>query len=174
MVKDKWCLAPETCPLRLSSDPFDSHDDRDDDGEGESVEEHKSVIMHLLSQVRLGMDLTKVKTSLTSMLSHEPGSLMLDSSLVVSLCSVWIYLTAVVLSFYSLTSSVQAVSFKQPTQLQFYSFFPLLYFTGGLAYLHPRKEIFVRNVRRLLCTSWLICKVMVTSLISPSYCITQT
>ncbi|XP_051928788.1 oxysterol-binding protein-related protein 9 isoform X1 [Hippocampus zosterae] len=41
-------------------DPFDSHDDRDDDGEGESVEEHKSVIMHLLSQVRLGMDLTKV------------------------------------------------------------------------------------------------------------------
>ncbi len=45
------------------SDPFDSHDDRDDDGEGESVEEHKSVIMHLLSQVRLGMDLTKVKTT---------------------------------------------------------------------------------------------------------------
>uniref|UniRef100_A0A8C6Q0D2 Oxysterol-binding protein n=1 Tax=Nothobranchius furzeri TaxID=105023 RepID=A0A8C6Q0D2_NOTFU len=44
------------------ADPFDSHDDRDDDGEGESVEEHKSVIMHLLSQVRLGMDLTKVCT----------------------------------------------------------------------------------------------------------------
>uniref|UniRef100_A0A3B5LQD0 Oxysterol-binding protein n=1 Tax=Xiphophorus couchianus TaxID=32473 RepID=A0A3B5LQD0_9TELE len=42
------------------ADMFDSHDDRDDDGEGESVEEHKSVIMHLLSQVRLGMDLTKV------------------------------------------------------------------------------------------------------------------
>uniref|UniRef100_UPI00398F2B6D oxysterol-binding protein-related protein 9 isoform X2 n=1 Tax=Pristiophorus japonicus TaxID=55135 RepID=UPI00398F2B6D len=39
---------------------FDSHDERDDEGEGESVEEHKSVIMHLLSQVRLGMDLTKV------------------------------------------------------------------------------------------------------------------
>ncbi|XP_063795616.1 oxysterol-binding protein-related protein 9 isoform X2 [Pseudophryne corroboree] len=38
------------------ADQFD--DDRDD--EGESVEEHKSVIMHLLSQVRLGMDLTKV------------------------------------------------------------------------------------------------------------------
>ena len=51
----------ETCPLLLSSDPFDSHDDRDDEGEGESVEEHKSVIMHLLSQVRLGMDLTKVQ-----------------------------------------------------------------------------------------------------------------
>lgn len=50
-------------PLLLSLDPFDSHDDRDDEGEGESVEEHKSVIMHLLSQVRLGMDLTKVKTS---------------------------------------------------------------------------------------------------------------
>lgn len=42
------------------SDQYDSHDERDDDGEGESVEEHKSVIMHLLSQVRLGMDLTKV------------------------------------------------------------------------------------------------------------------
>jgi len=55
------CFQPyENFALRLSSDPFDSHDDRDDDGEGESVEEHKSVIMHLLSQVRLGMDLTKV------------------------------------------------------------------------------------------------------------------
>ncbi|XP_048207254.1 oxysterol-binding protein-related protein 9 isoform X4 [Perognathus longimembris pacificus] len=42
------------------ADLFDSHDDRDDDGEAGSVEEHKSVIMHLLSQVRLGMDLTKV------------------------------------------------------------------------------------------------------------------
>ncbi|XP_073449646.1 oxysterol-binding protein-related protein 9 isoform X4 [Aquarana catesbeiana] len=43
-----------------NKDQYDPHDDRDDDGEGESVEEHKSVIMHLLSQVRLGMDLTKV------------------------------------------------------------------------------------------------------------------
>ncbi|KAJ7405360.1 Oxysterol-binding protein-related protein 9 [Willisornis vidua] len=42
------------------TDLFDPPDDREDDGEGESVEEHKSVIMHLLSQVRLGMDLTKV------------------------------------------------------------------------------------------------------------------
>uniref|UniRef100_A0A8C5R806 Oxysterol-binding protein n=1 Tax=Leptobrachium leishanense TaxID=445787 RepID=A0A8C5R806_9ANUR len=42
-----------------NADPCDLHDDADD-GEGESVEEHKSVIMHLLSQVRLGMDLTKV------------------------------------------------------------------------------------------------------------------
>lgn len=48
------------------SDQFDSHDERDDDGEGESVEEHKSVIMHLLSQVRLGMDLTKVTLDSTS------------------------------------------------------------------------------------------------------------
>uniref|UniRef100_A0A8C7VC17 Oxysterol-binding protein n=1 Tax=Oncorhynchus mykiss TaxID=8022 RepID=A0A8C7VC17_ONCMY len=40
-------------------DQFDSHDDEAED-QGESVEEHKSVIMHLLSQVRLGMDLTKV------------------------------------------------------------------------------------------------------------------
>ncbi|NWQ81897.1 OSBL9 protein, partial [Columbina picui] len=42
------------------ADLFDPPDDQEDDGEGESVEEHKSVIMHLLSQVRLGMDLTKV------------------------------------------------------------------------------------------------------------------
>ncbi|KAJ8779621.1 hypothetical protein J1605_012505 [Eschrichtius robustus] len=42
------------------ADLFDSHDERDDEGEAGSVEEHKSVIMHLLSQVRLGMDLTKV------------------------------------------------------------------------------------------------------------------
>ncbi|XP_053325795.1 oxysterol-binding protein-related protein 9 isoform X3 [Spea bombifrons] len=41
------------------ADQFDTHEDHDD-GDGESVEEHKSVIMHLLSQVRLGMDLTKV------------------------------------------------------------------------------------------------------------------
>ncbi|XP_064791468.1 oxysterol-binding protein-related protein 9-like isoform X2 [Oncorhynchus masou masou] len=41
------------------ADQFDSHDD-DAEDQGESVEEHKSVIMHLLSQVRLGMDLTKV------------------------------------------------------------------------------------------------------------------
>lgn len=56
-------MSLHTNPSLLFSDQFDSHDDRDDDGEGESVEEHKSVIMHLLSQVRLGMDLTKVKNS---------------------------------------------------------------------------------------------------------------
>lgn len=49
----------------LWSDQFDSHDDEAED-QGESVEEHKSVIMHLLSQVRLGMDLTKVKAFLLS------------------------------------------------------------------------------------------------------------
>lgn len=54
---------PCDAPLVLISELFDSHDDRDDDPEGESVEEHKSVIMHLLSQVRLGMDLTKVNTT---------------------------------------------------------------------------------------------------------------
>ncbi|XP_023674650.1 oxysterol-binding protein-related protein 9-like isoform X1 [Paramormyrops kingsleyae] len=42
------------------ADQFDGEDDGDDEGEGASIEEHKSVIMHLLSQVRLGMDLTKV------------------------------------------------------------------------------------------------------------------
>ena len=28
-------------------------------GEGEGMEQHKSVIMHLIKQVRIGMDLTK-------------------------------------------------------------------------------------------------------------------
>ena len=51
------------------SDQFDN-DDRDDEGEGESVEEHKSVIMHLLSQVRLGMDLTKVPRHSPVVLMH--------------------------------------------------------------------------------------------------------
>ncbi|EHB04203.1 Oxysterol-binding protein-related protein 9 [Heterocephalus glaber] len=41
------------------ADLFDSHVDRDDNREAGPVEEHRSVIMHL-SQVRLGMDLTKV------------------------------------------------------------------------------------------------------------------
>lgn len=31
-----------------------------DEPENQSVEEHKSVILHLLSQLKLGMDLTKV------------------------------------------------------------------------------------------------------------------
>ena len=30
--------------------------------ENQSVEEHKSVILHLLSQLKLGMDLTKVRS----------------------------------------------------------------------------------------------------------------
>ncbi|XP_061413843.1 oxysterol-binding protein-related protein 9-like isoform X3 [Lethenteron reissneri] len=38
---------------------YDAQDENDSE-EGESVEDHKSVIMHLLSQVKLGMDLTKV------------------------------------------------------------------------------------------------------------------
>lgn len=73
---DLMLLQPCETSLVLSSDPFDSHDDRDDDGEGESVEEHKSVIMHLLSQVRLGMDLTKVKTH-----NQQALLLVMDSSL---------------------------------------------------------------------------------------------
>lgn len=64
-------------------------------------------------------------------------------------------------------------SFEQPTQLQFYSFSPSLYFTGGPAYLHLRKEIFVRNVRGLLCTSRPVCKVMLLSLIGASNYVTQ-
>uniref|UniRef100_A0A672I137 Oxysterol-binding protein n=1 Tax=Salarias fasciatus TaxID=181472 RepID=A0A672I137_SALFA len=58
--EDTFSLSSSMSNGTTDADPFDSHDDRDDDGEGESVEEHKSVIMHLLSQVRLGMDLTKV------------------------------------------------------------------------------------------------------------------
>uniref|UniRef100_A0A2K5SEC5 Oxysterol-binding protein n=1 Tax=Cebus imitator TaxID=2715852 RepID=A0A2K5SEC5_CEBIM len=42
------------------ADLFDLHDARVDDAEAGSAEEHKSIIMHLLSQIRLGMDLTKV------------------------------------------------------------------------------------------------------------------
>ncbi|KFO38546.1 Oxysterol-binding protein-related protein 9 [Fukomys damarensis] len=41
------------------ADPFDLHEDRDDDRESGSVEEQKNVIMHLLSQFRLQMGLTK-------------------------------------------------------------------------------------------------------------------
>jgi hypothetical protein len=36
-------------------------DDSYHDTELEGVEEHKSIILHLLSQLKLGMDLTKVK-----------------------------------------------------------------------------------------------------------------
>ena len=36
------------------ADLFNSRDDRNDEEEARSVEEHKIVIMHLLSQVRLG------------------------------------------------------------------------------------------------------------------------
>lgn len=138
----------ETRPMLSSSDPFDSHDDRDDDGEGESVEEHKSVIMHLLSQVRLGMDLTKVKTP------DRHAQLRAWLHPCWSLCSVYISLTALV--FYPFTHY----------NIILHSF---IIFTGGPAYLHPRKEIFVGNVRRFLCTSRLICKVMVISLIAARY-----
>jgi len=39
---------------------WDVEDDPFDDGEGEDMQAHGSVITHLLSQVRIGMDLTKV------------------------------------------------------------------------------------------------------------------
>lgn len=45
--------------LEISEDMYMQEEDHNAK-EGESVEEHKSVIMHLLSQVKLGMDLTKV------------------------------------------------------------------------------------------------------------------
>lgn len=82
----------------LSLDPFDSHDDRDDDPEGESVEEHKSVIMHLLSQVRLGMDLTKVKAPNKSAALWS-GSVF--SFLCASLISDYSFLTAVLACLYT-------------------------------------------------------------------------
>ena len=53
------------------------------------------------------------------------------------------------------------------------SFSSSLYSTGGPANLHPREEVSVRNVRRLLCTSRLICKVgntPTTSLFCSSLC----
>ena len=37
--------------------------DLPEEKENQSVEEHKSVILHLLSQLKLGMDLTKVYRS---------------------------------------------------------------------------------------------------------------
>lgn len=45
------------------ADLFDSQDYRNDQGDAGSVEKHKSVSMHLLSQFRLGMDLMKVVLS---------------------------------------------------------------------------------------------------------------
>nr|XP_002131845.1 oxysterol-binding protein-related protein 9 [Ciona intestinalis] len=47
-------------PTHQHGDMFMEEDDHNATKDGESVEEHKSVIMHLLSQVKLGMDLTKV------------------------------------------------------------------------------------------------------------------
>nr|XP_032821793.1 oxysterol-binding protein-related protein 9-like [Petromyzon marinus] len=65
----KRSRAPQSLGVTLGlgspqSDLYNNDDDDDDDDEvvdaEESMEEHKSVIMHLLSQVKLGMDLTKV------------------------------------------------------------------------------------------------------------------
>ena len=44
-----------------------NHEDEEEDDKGyteddlEGVEEHKTIILHLLSQLKLGMDLTKVR-----------------------------------------------------------------------------------------------------------------
>lgn len=65
LVCDLWNISKNIVEWFIFLDLFDQHDERDDDAEGESVEEHKSVIMHLLSQVRLGMDLTKVTVQLS-------------------------------------------------------------------------------------------------------------
>lgn len=85
-----WLLQLCRTSLLLPSDPFDSHDDRDDDPEGESVEEHKSVIMHLLSQVRLGMDLTKVKAAeqrlILRVVCHCSGPLFRSHSDLICTC----------------------------------------------------------------------------------------
>lgn len=77
------------CALSYS-EQYDSHDERDDDGEGESVEEHKSIIMHLLSQVRLGMDLTKVRLDTSLFLLHSLSMSCLYKHLIFSLR--WFYL----------------------------------------------------------------------------------
>ncbi len=49
--------------------PIDHDEDVEDEAEYTdtdlgAVEEHKSIILHLLSQLKLGMDLTKVRLSL--------------------------------------------------------------------------------------------------------------
>lgn len=138
--------------LSLSSlDPFDSHDDRDDDPEGESVEEHKSVIMHLLSQVRLGMDLTKVKAS-------DKSAALWSGSVFAGLCVPLSFLipAAVLACPYTDYNFIFSVTNKSPVSQSWLH----TVFAGGPAHLHPRKKIFVRDVRRLLCTSRLICKVI--------------
>ncbi len=84
------------------SDRFDSHDERDDDGEGESVEEHKSVIMHLLSQVRLGMDLTKVNTTTFSYFLHSHLFFSYNFHLLIHLCHPQVVLPTFILERRSL------------------------------------------------------------------------
>lgn len=138
----------------LSLDPFDSHDDRDDDPEGESVEEHKSVIMHLLSQVRLGMDLTKVKAPKKSAALWS-GSVF-SGFCVPLLFLIIVSLTAVLACLYTHYNFIFSVTNKSPVSQSCLR----IVFAGGPAYLHPRKKIFVRDVRRLLCASRLICKVI--------------
>ena len=48
-------------------DPSPTHED-----DLAPVDDHRSVIMHLLSQLKLGMDLTKVDCSASSRLSLDP------------------------------------------------------------------------------------------------------
>lgn len=46
--------------ISTESDEFDKDDQNTDDEESDDMQQHGSVITHLLSQVRIGMDLTKV------------------------------------------------------------------------------------------------------------------
>ena len=53
----------------MEPDEFMQEDKDRGGGEDEGMEQHKSVIMHLIKQVRIGMDLTKGLTNLISELT---------------------------------------------------------------------------------------------------------
>lgn len=57
-VLTSWIVGP----INHADEEEDEKGYTDDDLEG--VEEHKTIILHLLSQLKLGMDLTKVQTSI--------------------------------------------------------------------------------------------------------------
>lgn len=67
------------------ADVFHSYDSRDDDVEAGSMEEHKSIIMHLFSQVRLAMDLTKVVLPRFILERRSPLEMYADWDLFVSI-----------------------------------------------------------------------------------------
>ena len=51
----------------MSSDEVEDCDDNAEQAEVEGLDEQKSIILHLLSQLKLGMDLTKVSVMCSDM-----------------------------------------------------------------------------------------------------------